>query len=108
MIADTIDYGDQQLGIRCESVCYSVQTFAVKCSGALVGFMVGGALTLINYVPNQVQTAEAAMGIQMLYLAPSLLCFVAYFIYRNKYKLNGDMLDQVQSDLQQKYEMAAA
>ena len=69
MIADTIDYGDSTLGIRCESVCYSVQTFAVKCSGALVGFMVGGALTLINYVPNQVQTSEAAMGIQMLYLA---------------------------------------
>lgn len=108
MIADTIDYGDLKLGTRCESVYYSVQTFAVKCTSGVTAFLVGAALTAVNYVPNQTQTPEAIMGIQMLYLAPSVLCLIAYMIYRKFYKLNGDMLDEVQSGLQDKYDVAVA
>lgn len=103
MIADTVDYGDCTLDVRCESLCYSVQTFAVKCSGALTGFLVGAALTFIDYVPNQAQTSEAVMGLKLLYLAPSLLCVVAYLMYRKYYKLNGDMLDSVQHRMETKY-----
>ncbi|PSW10247.1 melibiose:sodium transporter MelB [Photobacterium rosenbergii] len=108
MIADTVDYGDLRLGKRCESVCYSVQTFAVKCTGAFTGFLVGGSLAIINYVPNEVQTPEAVTGLQLLYLAPSALCIVAYIAYRKFYTLNGAVLDSVQHELEGKYNPAAA
>ncbi len=103
MVADTVDYGDYKLGIRSESISYSTHTLVIKCTGALTGFLVGIALTMINYVPNQEQTAETVASLQGLYLAPAVLCLVSYFIYRNYYKLNGGELDKIQEKLEQKY-----
>ncbi|WP_263078332.1 melibiose:sodium transporter MelB [Endozoicomonas sp. Mp262] len=108
MVADTVDYGDYKLGIRAESISYSTHTLVIKCTGALTGFLVGISLTIIDYVPNQVQTAETILGLQAVYIAPSLLCLVSYLIYRKFYRLNGGELDKVQEQLEEKYSVAAA
>lgn len=108
MVADTVDYGDYKLGMRAESISYSTHTLVIKCTGALTGFLVGVALTMIGYVPNQAQSAETVSSLQALYLAPSILCLVAYYIYRNYYKLNGGELDKIQEKLEEKYAVATA
>lgn len=103
MVADTVDYGDDKHNVRSESVLYSVNTLVSKCSGALTGFLVGISLTLIGYVPNQMQTEATMAGLQIIYLAPALLCLVSYFIYNKMYLLNGDELDRIQTNLELKY-----
>ncbi len=103
MVADTVDYGDMKLGIRSESISYSSHTLVIKCTGALTGFLVGITLTLIDYVPNQEQTVETLVGLKSVYLASTLLCIAAYFIYRKFYRLNDGELDKIQHELQEKY-----
>ncbi|RJX69403.1 melibiose:sodium transporter MelB [Vibrio sinensis] len=103
MVADSVDYGDTKLGMRSESILYSMNTLVSKCSGALVGFLVGIALTVIGYVPNQVQSAETISGLQFIYIAPTVLCLVAYLIYKKWYTLNGQQLDDIQVELHTKY-----
>ncbi|MCQ1059722.1 melibiose:sodium transporter MelB [Photobacterium sp. ZSDE20] len=103
MVADTVDYGDAKNDVRSESVLYSVNTLVSKCSGALTGFLVGLALTAINYIPNQDQTAETLSGLQFIFVGPAFLCLVSMFIYNKLYKLNGNELDSVQDSLKLKY-----
>ena len=103
MVADTVDYGDYKFGIRSESISYSIHTLTSKCSGAFTGYLVGIGLTMINYIPNQEQTAETITGLQFIYLTPAVLCLVSLVIYTKIYKLNDDKLDEVERALKEKY-----
>ena len=103
MVADCVDYGDYKLNMRSESVSYSTHTLIFKCTSALTGFLVGICLTVINYVPNQAQSAETLSGLQLVYLAPAATCLLALVVYRYFYRLNGSVLDKIQHALEQRY-----
>ena len=103
MVADCVDYGDYQLKMRSESVSYSTHTLVFKCTSALTGFLVGICLTAIDYVPNQVQSADTLAGLQFVYLTPALACLLALAVYLFFYRLNGNTLDVVQQALEQRY-----
>lgn len=57
MLAETIEYSELQTGRRCEAIVFSGQTFCGKLSVALAGGLTGVLLTVIDYVPNQEQSA---------------------------------------------------
>ena len=67
----------------------------VKGAGALAGFLIGFGLTMIGYVPNEVQSAETIFGLKVLMiLIPAILVMLSAVIYKKTYRLDEQRLKQ--------------
>ncbi|MDD1782621.1 melibiose:sodium transporter MelB [Enterovibrio sp. ZSDZ35] len=89
MLADVVDYGEHKTGRRSESVIFSVQTMLVKFAGAAGGFIVGVGLSVVGYVPNEVQSETTIMGLQFMMVGlPAVLMLISALIYKGYYRLH--------------------
>ncbi|MGL5314766.1 MAG: melibiose:sodium transporter MelB [Peptostreptococcaceae bacterium] len=103
MMSDAVDYGEYKLGKRSESIVFSMQTFIVKFATAFSGLIVGVGLSIINYVPNAVQTAETIMGMKIImFIVPSILMLICLGVYFKFYKLNGAYQQEVLTALEKR------
>lgn len=101
MLADTVDYGEYKLGTRSESIVFSMQTMTVKFGNALAGFMASMTLSIVGYVPNQVQSESTLLGLRsVMFLVSTAIIIIMVLIYIKYYKLNGNfyksMLDALE------------
>ncbi|MBC2851953.1 melibiose:sodium transporter MelB [Cetobacterium sp. 8H] len=103
MLADVVDYGEYKFGSRNESVIFSVQTLLVKSASAISGWLIGMGLSMVGYVANVEQTADAILGIKYLMIMfPIILSILGYLIYKKYYKLNDEYYDEVLENLEEK------
>ena len=98
MLADVVDYGHYKTGKRSESVIFSVQTMLVKFAGAFAGFFIGVGLSLIGYVPNEIQSEATVIGLRALMIGlPVFFLVASIWVYRRTFHLHGDLHQQVSS-----------
>mgnify|MGYP002877572240 CR=1 FL=1 len=100
MLADVVDYGHYKTGKRSESIIFSVQTMLVKFAGALAGFCIGVGLSLIGYVPNEVQDDTTVMGLRALMIGlPVIFLLASVSVYRRTFRLHGALHQEVSNFL---------
>lgn len=98
-MADTIDYGEAQSGIRTTGLVYSSIIFFIKLGIAVGGALAGWFLAFFDYQNNAIQTESTLHGIVLTFtLVASLGSFVVALIMRN-YRLNNEKLDEIQESL---------
>ena len=85
MLPDTIEYGEWKTGVRTESSLYGFMTFAQKSAIAFATILLGMALTLIGFEPNEIQSEETLSGLKFIMtwvpLAGILISFVLASFY---------------------------
>ena len=100
MLADTVEYGEWKLGIRSESIVFSVQTFVVKLASALSAFIVGLGLSVIGFKPDILQTSSTLAGMRVLmFLVPIFGLILSLVVYINRYKIDASFYNKIVSEL---------
>ena len=96
MLADVVDYGHYKTGKRSESIIFSVQTMLVKFAGAFAGFFIGVGLSLIGYVPNEIQSEATVFGLRALMIGlPVVFLIASIWSYRQTFRLHGELHQRV-------------
>lgn len=99
-IADVVEYGQWQSGLRSEGIIYASYSFTRKISQGLAGFIPGMALTIIGYVPNAAQTPDTIFGLKILFfVVPAVICLVAVILFFIAYPLTDQKHKQIVKEL---------
>ena len=107
MLADTVEYGEWKLGIRSESIVFSVQTFVVKLASAVSAFIVGIGLSVIGFVPDVVQSQSTLAGLRFLmFVVPIFGLIISLLVYLKKYKIDAAFYTQIVSEIKTQAETA--
>lgn len=78
MYADCADYNEFNTGRRATGLTFAAATFSQKLGGALASFIIGGILSGMGYVANQVQTNDSQHGIIILVsIVPGIIAILS-------------------------------
>ena len=102
MLADGVDYGEYETGIRNEGIIFSMLTLLSKFAGAFASLISTATYMAVHFggkYSNEA-TPQAIGGIRFLmYIAPPALLLLAFALYRWGYKLTPERMEQVKAEL---------
>ncbi|MBI3303037.1 MAG: MFS transporter [Deltaproteobacteria bacterium] len=100
IVADVIDYDELLTGQRREGAFFGLWTLTIKLVAALAIALVGVALDLIGYVPNQPQSVFTLWGLKMLYgPVPAFFLFLSFLAFL-RFPLTRESHAEIQRQLQ--------
>lgn len=100
-IADVVDFGQQQSGIRATGLVYSSVVFFIKVGIAIGGAIAGWWLALYGYQADQPQSAEAQLGILIAFtVLPAIASLLVAWVMRG-YTLTQQRVVKIAQDLAQ-------
>lgn len=98
-IADTVDLGHRQSGIRATGLVYASVVFFIKIGIAIGGAIAGWWLAFSGYQANQVQTAESQLGILIAFTVfPAIASLLVAWTMR-RYTLDRKRVEQIAREL---------
>lgn len=99
-IADVVEYGQWQNGLRSEGIIYSSYSFTRKLSQALAGFLPGLALAMVGFKSNVEQTASTIVGMKFVFFGfPLIITILGLFIFLIFYPLTDKRHNQIVKEL---------
>lgn len=86
MIVDCVEYGEWKTGNRAEGMVFSANIFKTKLASAFGGAIGAYALSVIGYIPNQVQSFSTLESIHMVFTlftgVMTILSIIPLFFYQ--------------------------
>ncbi|MFC0445012.1 glycoside-pentoside-hexuronide (GPH):cation symporter [Pseudidiomarina halophila] len=98
-IADVVDFGQRQSGIRATGLVYSSVVFFIKIGIALGGAIAGWWLAFYNYQADQIQTEHTQFGILVAFtVLPAIASLLVAWIMR-RYTLDQARVIKIAQEL---------
>lgn len=111
-LADIVDYGEYKTGVRNESITFSMKGFLQKMAYTIQTIFLFGGLKLMGY-NGQITTGsintptKTAIGI-IAFGIPPLLVLVSLAVFSKKFKIYGELADQVHAYIVEKRQETGA
>ncbi|MBP7738667.1 MAG: MFS transporter [Spirochaetes bacterium] len=95
MVPDAVEYDYLLSGERTEGAFYGIWTFGIKIGQAIALAITGAVLSLVGYVPDAVQSAEAQLGIRLLVGPITAVIFVLGVVVLYLYPINEKRYNEI-------------
>ncbi|MBO5155060.1 MAG: MFS transporter [Eubacterium sp.] len=112
-LANTVDYGELKNQRRDESVIFSMQTFVVKLASGVAAMIASVCLAVCKLSNDTTQVVDAAAGSSVLGLRftmtviPIIGLVATFFIFRKRYILTEEKVEEIAAQVKAKREREA-
>lgn len=111
-LANTVDYGELKNGRRDESVIFSMQTFVVKLASGVAALVASICLAVCKLSDDTSQVVEAAQGSVLglrftMTVIPIIGLVATFFIFRKRYILTEEKVEEIVAKVKEKREREA-
>ncbi len=106
-LANTVDYGEIRNNRRDESVIFSMQTFVVKLASGISALIASICLSVFSISDTEGGSGTIAVssvvGLRLVMtLLPVLVLVVSFIIFRKKYILTDEKLDEITKEIRKR------
>ena len=106
-LANTVDYGEIRNNRRDESVIFSMQTFVVKLASGISALIASVCLSVFSISDTEGGSGTIAVssvvGLRLVMtLLPVLVLVVSFIIFRKKYILTDEKLDEITKEIRKR------
>ena len=111
-LANTVDYGELKNDRRDESVIFSMQTFVVKLASGVAALIASICLAVCKLSNDTSQVVDAAQGSVLglrftMTVIPVIGLIATFFIFRKRYILTEEKVEEIAAQVKEKGERAA-
>ena len=110
MLADSVDYGEFETGIRNEGIIFCTLTMLSKLAGALNDMVSLATFSAVRFGGQDAVTATpaAVKGIAcLMYVFPPIALAISFALYKALYKLSPGRMEEIHGALEERRQRAA-